>query len=96
MTTSLRGATGVLQDSVDELPIFVPFADATECPEFFNKLDDSAVIVGGASIFPVFATSAFGMELWLNEAVSSTIISLSADWCADVVECDVDLQLCSS
>ena len=93
--TSLRGATGVLQDSVDELLIFAPFADATEFPEFFNKADDPVVVVGGASVFLEFATGAFGMKLWLNEGVSSTVISLSADLC-DVVDCDVDLQQCSS
>ena len=85
--TSLRGATGVLQDSVDELLIIAPFADATECPEFFNKADDPVVVVGGASVLLVF-----GIELWLNEGVSSTVISLSADLCGDVVDCDVDLQ----
>ena len=54
------------------------------------------MVVGSASVLLVFATGAFGMELWLNEGVSSTVISLSADLCADVVDCDVDLQLCSS
>ena len=48
----------------------------------------------GASVFVVFAPRASGVKLWLNEAVSSTVISLSADMCADVVDCDVELQWC--
>ena len=38
------------------------------------------------------ATGVSGMKLWFNEAVSSTVISFFG---ANVVECDVDLQLCS-
>lgn len=80
MITSFKGATGVLQDSEDELLEFVSavLLLATNSPEFFAKPEDCADVMFGTSGCLVDATGA-SRSSRCSDAVSSTFVTFSAE-----------------